>query len=388
MSINTFILGGPTVVRRTLKANTTSRSLTYKVSYVVGITDKRLPYTLTYITNNLKDNTLVYKASYLSHYDDTVLNYNLTYFINREITEHASSYSLSYTTDMFSNRSLFYTALYIYADTPTLKILINSFKYTTTNLSTKSIPYSFSYESKGFNVDEIRIRYKLKYNTSNVASRVLTYQFKYNAAIFEEVTNYYSLSYSTESPDKIINDTILLKTIDNNYDLLVRLRGTKDKQLDGYFYVLNNLPKYQIVEFTEDEELPYISKVKEPTLLELFDTNSYYNYDQLGVFLIKNVNPNTPISLDGYIVNTGTKATKAKSNFFSLLEEDFDDVDITVNNTIYVKKNINAFAYQYDYLNFTETSMTPTFNPGETCCFSQKILPPNGTNTGGGCSPF
>ena len=50
--------------------------------------------------------------------------------------------------------------------------------------------------------------------------------------------------------------------------------------------------------------------------------------------------------------------------------------------------NYASDKYEYSYLNFVSTEITPVFNPGDTCCFSRKILPPGSPNISSGCSPF
>ena len=365
-------------------------TLSYTASYVVGISGKALPYRATYKTNNLTSFVFRYTNTYQHFYDDTSLFYSVKYVVNREVASKSVTASFRYVTTAPDLYVLNYRLAYTYQKTPNQRVLSFNFKYTTTVYVPKTLPYSFSYKSRGSSLDTIRMRHNLKYETSNVSSYVFPYKLRYNVSSFSVFSNPYNLSYSTVAPNKVINDSVLLKTDTGRYDLLVRLRGTLDKQADNYFYVMTNLPKYQLLEFTVDDELPYITRLDTTSDLSttLFNPNEYEGYMGLCDFLIKGINPNTPTSLDVYTLPDYIKANTAKSYFFSTKEGSELPFSYVFNGDTYISKNTNAFDFQYEYLNFVSTQVIPTFSLGDSCCFSQKILPPNSNITGGGCSPF
>lgn len=388
MAFNSFTPDYPYLIKTTLQATSNTTVLGYKLSYTVGISPKIAPYSLSYKTNNLSQTILSFDINYTKQYDDTSLFYSLSYMVNRDVIERTLYGRISYDSTVPRYNILGYTFAYSFEKTPTSKVIVASIRYDTSWFVNKIFPYSLAYNSKGSGLDLIRKRYTIPYNTSTVATTTFSYKFKYNVSYFNNNINPYTLSFTTVSPEKVLTDTAIVQTQDGRYDLLIRLRGTLDRQKDEYFYVFSNLPKYQILEYSVDEDLPYLDKLSFSDVSSIFDSNSYNNYQELTVFRLKGIEPNNPISVDVYTYPDYKKANKAKSYFFSLTSSDFITTNRVISNERYISYNISSDAFQYEYLNFTDVSVTPVFNTGDSCCFSQKILKPNSKVVGGGCSPF
>ena len=158
--------------------------------------------------------------------------------------------------------------------------------------------------------------------------------------------------------------------------------------MDSYFYVLSNMPKYQHVEYTIGDELPYVDYIKYYEVNDIFNSLDNGRYEVKGYLILKDIDPNNSVSVDAYDIEEYKRANRAKSFFFSLEDNYWEEVDIEFKDRIIKTINYASDNYEYVYLNFVSTEVAPVFNPGETCCFSRKILPPGSPNISGGCSPF
>ena len=307
-------------------------------------------------------------------YEDDKLAYGVIYSINYVKEEYKA-----------------YLVAYDIGKIPGTEIKEYAVKYISRQLKPKIIPYTLRYSSTATKTENHKQRYTVSYNNNYVKDKSIKYTVKYTTSYFYENSIKYTVLYNSISADIIKNKVVLLKQKNEEiYDALFQIVGI-NTNIDDYLIVMNNMPKYQLVEYVTGNNLEYVRYFSEQDLegLLLFPTVSG-TYNILGYILLKDVNINNPIGLDLYnIENDYEKMNTAKSYFFNIEEpSSFQPINIELENTEYEKYNSFSYHYSYDYLNFVTVSVTPIFNLGNNCCFSKEIGQPNQSGGGGVCSPL
>lgn len=362
----------------------------YTVKYTSGIQDFTKQYKVNYSTIFPIDEVIGYTVRNTYEYDDKLLEFKVRYTSGVEILDRVDTYRVRYVSDNPTNVKVVYRVLYNSEVVPTDVLQTYKVNYTSEFLSDSRIVHTVRYTSIGIESVEHRTRWSVKYTSESLGEFVQTYKIKYTTSIFYDNSTMYVVKYTTQGSEEVLTRTVLLRTEDNKLDALIEIKGTFDRQMDAYFYALSNLPKYQLVEFKLEDTLPYMHYIPEYELVgkEVFPEESGTQYEVKGYLLVKDVDPSNSISLDVYDYATNEKINRAKSYFFDLSSSSFIDDPITLLETTYSSKNLVSNKYEYGNLNFVYTEVTPIFSPGDSCCFSRKILPPGSPNTSGACSPF
>lgn len=360
----------------------------YKITYASGLDGYVKTYTVKYSTEQLTGHGNEYRLRNTYEYDDKITRYIIRYSSGRSIEDVNTVYRIRYVSD----NPIEYKTAYrvIYSSEVRLQDGIQPYKlvYTSWGLSENRSTYTIRYDSVGVGDLEHRKRWNIKYTSQSLGDFSTTYKIKYTASVFYDNTVRYMIRYSTQGSEKILTRAALIRKTDNTYDCLFQVRGTVEQQMDSYFYVLSNMPKYQHVEYTIGESLPYVDYIKYYEVDDIFDAPDNGRYEVKGYLILKNVDPNNSLSLDVYETDTYKRANRAKSYFFGLDQTDWESVNIDFKDFTITSINFSTDRYDYNYLNFVDTQITPVFNPGDTCCFSRKILPPGSPNINSGCSPF
>ena len=361
---------------------------TYKILYTSGITDFTTKFTVKYHSYQLVENTLKvpFKNTYL--YDDNTSRYYIKYSSGREISDYTTIYRLKYITDNPVEKRSTYKI--VFSSEVRLTDIIQTYKlrFTSWGLNDAFSEYNIRYLSIGVGDVDHRKRWGIKYTSQSLGDFATTYKIKYTASVFYDNAIRYLIRYNTQGSEKVLTRAALIKREDGKYDALFQIRGTLDLQMDSYFYVLSNMPKYQHVEYTIGDELPYVDYIKYYEVNDIFNSLDNGRYEVKGYLILKDIDPNNSVSVDAYDIEEYKRANRAKSFFFSLEDNYWEEVDVEFKDRTIKTINYASDNYKYVYLNFVSTEVAPVFNPGETCCFSRKILPPGSPNISGGCSPF
>lgn len=337
----------------TYKVRDTSVVQKYTVTYASNLEEGFSQYYVNYTSNYLTEEVSSYLIAYDSIYGDVVQSYRIRYHSGRDLTDSTSRYYVRYLSS-FTNDNL----------------LMYKIRFTTTGTSSNNH----------------RIRYKVRYDSNSALETKTTYKVKYSTSTFYENSTKYTMKYTTTGAESILVDAILLRH-DDSTDALFQIRSVKDEILDPYLFVLSNMPKYQTVEFRVGESLPYIQYLtyEQVSELDMFDLDGSTAYTVKGYLLIKDVEDLNGLSLDLYNVEDNyRKVNKAKTYFFGVSPDDYQETFLSLNGTTYYYLNKTSNDYNVKNLNYVGTSVTPTFRFGIDCCFSRKI---NKTNYSY-CSPF
>lgn len=360
----------------------------YSIKYTSGVDAYTKAYTIKYITEQLVGSGSEYRLRNTYEYDDKVLRYVFRYSLGREVQDITSVYRIRYVSD----NPIEYKTAYrvIYSSEVRLQEGAQPYRivYTSWGLSEFQTSYVIRYNSVGVGDLEHRKRWSIKYTSESLGDYVTTYKIKYTASVFYDNTIRYMIRYGTQGSEKVLTRAALVKREDDTYDCIFQVRGTLDQQMDSYFYVLFNMPRYQHVEYTIGDFLPYVDFVNYYEVEDIFDAPGNGRYEVKGYLILRNVDPTNSLALDVYDTDTYKRANRAKSYFFGLGDTDWEDVNIEFKDFTIKTINYSTDIYEYNYLNFVDTQITPVFNPGDTCCFSRKILPPGSPNISSGCSPF
>lgn len=372
------------------KTAATNNILKYTVKYESGVQPFVTPYTVKYVTTFPVETVIGYTVRSTYEYDDKLLNFRVVYTSGVEILDRVERYRVRYISDNPTDVKIAYRVVYNSEVVPTDVVQAYKVTYTSEYLLDSRNTYTVRYTSIGIESVDHRTRWSVKYTSESLGDFVQTYKVKYTTSIFYDNSTMYVVKFTTQGSEEVLTRTALLKDEDGQIDALVEIKGTVDRQMDAYFYVFSNMPKYQLVEFNVGDDLPYMFSIPDYELVgkNIFPEESGTQYEVKGYLLIKDVNPTNSISLDVYDFETSRKINTAKSYFFDLASSSYIDGDITIGNTTYKSKNLESNKYEYGNLNFVYTEVTPIFSPGDSCCFSRKILPPGSPNTSGACSPF
>lgn len=362
----------------------------YTIKYTSGIQDFYTNYKVTYTSVMPSEIVLGFTAINTYEYDDKVLEYRVYYTSGVEILDRVDRYRVRYVSDNPTSYKVPYRVLYNSEVVPTDISTLFKVSYTSEFLSNTVNTYTIRYNSVGIESVENRTRWSVKYTSQSLGDYSTQYKIKYTTSIFYDNSSMYVVKYTSEGAEEVLTRVALLKKEDDSMDALFEIKGSFDKQMDSYLYVFSNLPKYQLLEFKIGDVLPYIIDIPSYELAgkDIFPTEISTQYSVKGYLLVKNIDPTNPISLDLYNYETSEKINKSKSYLFDLNNVSFEDKLTTIIGTEYKKKNLKANGYEYGNLNFVFTEVTPIFSPGDSCCFSRKILPPGSPNISGACSPF
>lgn len=366
----------------------TDSSLTYKIAYSSGITDFSPRYTLKYYSYQLSEYTLKvpFKNTYI--YADSVQLYYIKYSSGREVADYSSPYRIKYITDNPVNAKQVYRVLFDSEVRLTDIVQVCKVLYTSWGLNDAFSEYNIRYLSVGVGDLEHRKRWSIKYNSQSLGDFATTYKIKYTASVFYDNAIRYLVRYNSQGAEKILTRVALVERDDGKFDAILQIRGTLDYSIDSYFFVLSNMPKYQHVEYTIGDVLPYVDHVAYYEVSDIFGTENNGRYEVKGYLVLKDIDPHNSVSIDVYDNTEYKRANRAKSYFFRLDQTAWESVNIEFKDRVIKKINYASDNYEYNYLNFISTEITPVFNPGDNCCFSRKILPPGSPNISGGCSPF
>lgn len=370
------------------EVSTTENTLQYRVRYSSGIDSFNKPYTIKYSTVQLTGYGDEYTIRNTYEYDDKLIRYIVKYSSGREVTDYSTAYRIRYVSENPVEYKTAYRVLYssevrLQDGTQPYKII-----YTSWGMSEFKSEYTIRYNSVGVGVVDHRTRWNLKYTSQSLGDFTKTYKIKYTASVFYDNAIRYLIRYNTQGSEKILTRSALVKRDDGKFDAIFQIRGTLDFQMDSYFYVLSNMPKYQHVEYTIGDELPYVSYVKYYEVEDIFNNLDNGRYEVKGYLVLKDIDPSNSVSVDAYDIVEYKRSNRAKSFFFGLEPSDWQHVSIQFQDMVISQINYASDKYEYSYLNFVSTEITPVFNPGDTCCFSRKILPPGSPNISSGCSPF
>lgn len=377
-------------IKLDFKTTASNNVLKYTVKYASGVQSFTTPYTVRYTSVYLSNNVLGYTVKSTYEYDDKAQSYRVLYTSGVEILDRVDRYRIRYVSDNPAEYKLPYRVVYNSEVVPTDLLLTYKTTYTSEYLSNFRNAYTVRYDSIGIESIEHRTRWSVKYTSQSLGDYVVPYKIKYTTSIFYDNSTMYIIKYTSEGSEEILTRSALLQREDGTTDMLVEIKGLEEKAMDSYFYVLSNLPKYQLVEYRLEETLPYIGYVPDYELTgkDIFPEENPNQYEVKGYILVKDVNAFNPISVDIYDYETAAKINKAKSYFFDLSPSSFTVSDLIIGGVQYTHKNLESNRYEYGNLNFVYTEVTPIFSPGDSCCFSRKILPPGSPNVSGACSPF
>lgn len=360
----------------------------YKITYTSGLDGYIKTYTVKYSTEQLTGYGNEYRLRNTYEYDDKITRYIVRYSSGRSVEDVNTIYRIRYVSDNPIEYKTAYRVIYssevrLQEGTQPYRIV-----YTSWGLSEFRTNYVLRYNSVGVGDVEHRKRWNIKYTSQSLGDFTTTYKIKYTASVFYDNTIRYMIRYGTQGSEKVLTRAALVKREDDTYDCIFQVRGTLDQQMDSYFYVLFNMPKYQHVEYTIGDFLPYVDFVNYYEVEDIFDAPDNGRYEVKGYLILRDVDPTNSLALDVYDTDTYKRANRAKSYFFGLGDTDWEDVNIEFKDFTIKTINYSTDIYEYNYLNFVDTQITPVFNPGDTCCFSRKILPPGSPNISSGCSPF
>lgn len=360
----------------------------YKITYTSGLDGYIKTYTVKYSTEQLTGYGNEYRLRNTYEYDDKITRYIVRYSSGRSVEDVNTIYRIRYVSDNPIEYKTAYRVIYssevrLQEGTQPYRIV-----YTSWGLSEFRTNYVLRYNSVGVGDVEHRKRWNIKYTSQSLGDFTTTYKIKYTASVFYDNTIRYMIRYGTQGSEKVLTRAALVKREDDTYDCIFQVRGTLDQQMDSYFYVLFNMPKYQHVEYTIGDFLPYVDFVNYYEVEDIFDAPDNGRYEVKGYLILRDVDPTNSLALDVYNTDTYKRANRAKSYFFGLGDTDWEDVNIEFKDFTIKTINYSTDIYEYNYLNFVDTQITPVFNPGDTCCFSRKILPPGSPNISSGCSPF
>ena len=360
----------------------------YSIKYTSGIDDFTKKYTVKYTSEQMTSSGDQYTIRNTYQYDDKLIKYIMKYSSGREISDYSTVYRMRYVSENPTEYKTAYRILY----SSEVRLLdgVQPYKiiYTSWGMSEFKSQYTIRYDSIGVSDISHRSRWNIKYTSQSLGDFTKTYKIKYTASVFYDNAIRYLIRYNTQGSEKILTRSALIEKDDGTFDAIFQIRGTLDFQMDSYFYVLSNMPKYQHVEYTIGDELPYVSYIKYYEVEDIFNNLDNGRYEVKGYLVLKDIDPNNSVSVDAYDIVEYKRANRAKSFFFGLEPSDWEYVSIPFKDMVITKINNASEKYEYNYLNFVSTEITPVFNPGDTCCFSRKILPPGSPNISSGCSPF
>lgn len=326
---------------------------TYNISYASNVEEVVTNYLIRYSTTSLIDVVNRYVVRYDSLYGDSVTKYTIRYFSGRALE------------DSFSRYTIRYSATYP-------ESLVNT--------------YSLIYATTGPSSLSFRSMYRLRYESQGVDEVVSTYNIRYNLEYFKERSQKYYIKYNSETPFMFDTQSVILRN-EGKTSVLFYLQGRTDN-LDNILYVFSNLPRYQLVEFQHDTIKPHIKIL---TVEEVKDYNLFRELSDTGVaytpscyILITNVEEVNSFALDIYDKHTLEKRNINKSFFFNLDSTEFHENAVTIGGERYDMVNYSSNYYNYKYLNFMESEVTPLFKVSDNCCFNTKIKDTNSN----ACSPF
>lgn len=325
---------------------------TYRVKYTSGLSDFTSRYKLQYTSYNVYEVNDTYKLTYTSIFGDVLQQYRVRYFSGRDTREFVDRFYVRYTSS--------FTAI-------------------------TAQQYKIRFNTTGSETSAHRARYKVKYTSDSPRNHNTTYRLKYTLSSFYNNAVEYKIKYTTTGAESLLVRSALIRN-DSTTDAVFEIRGIEDIPMDSYLYVLSNMPKYQTVEYTIGENLPYVQFINPSELTaDVFDLDGITSYEVKGYILLRNVEDLNGVSLDIYDIEGGyTKVNKSKTYFFGLTPNDYIDTLLSVKGSTYYQVNRASDVYSPEYLNYVATSVTPTFRFGIDCCFSRKI---NKTNYSY-CSPF
>ena len=361
---------------------------TYKILYTSGITDFSTKVTVKYHSSQLVENTIKASLKNTYLYDDNITRYYIKYSSGREISDYTTIYRLKYITDNPVNRRSTYKI--VFSSEVRLTDIIQTYKvrFTSWGLNDAFSEYNIRYLSVGVGDIDHRKRWTVKYTSQSLGDFATTYKIKYTASVFYNNAIRYLVRYGSQGAEKILTRAALIERDDGKFDAILQIRGTLDYSIDSYFFVLSNMPRYQHVEYTIGDVLPYVDHIAYYEVSDIFGTEDNGRYEVKGYLVLKDIDPRNSVSIDVYDNTEYKRANRAKSYFFRLDQTAWESVNIEFKDRVIKKINYASDNYEYNYLNFISTEITPVFNPGDNCCFSRKILPPGSPNISGGCSPF
>lgn len=326
----------------------------YNINYISNIEVFTNTYSVNYSSIGLTESVSRYNVVYSSLYGDVVNKYTLRYYSGREATNVDTRYSLKYTS-------------------------INPMEYV--NM------YSVVYNTTGPSTLSFRSIYKLKYSSEGVNESVSTYSVRYSLAYFKDRSQKYYIKYSSETPYMFETKAVLLRN-NSKTSILFAIRG-REESIDDMLFVFSNLPRYQLVEFDLQTIRPNIA---------ILDVNDVLPYNLFGesfndpteaytpscYVIVEGIEELNSASLDLYEKISLEKRNINKSFFFNLESTEFYTNPVLINGTNYQMVNYSSNYYNYNYLNFVEKTVTPSFKVFDSCCFSTKIK----DTSSNACSPF
>lgn len=339
------------------------------------------------LTTNLKSIYAANSIKYQIRYSNNVVPYASKYNINynsKGLTSVINKYNVSYTSlygDSFLKFSVRYTS----------GVELNSisdrylFAYTNTGLTDNSNSYIALYNTTGGAAIRTRDIYRVRYKTSAVQELISHYTINYNRQNFKERILEYTIKYSTEAPTKYIVTPCLLRT-QNRTDVLFIIESVvKLEKIDPITCIFSNLPRYQLISFNLFAPIknPYITL--EPELVQFLQNDLSLNNHVVSSVLIKNIEENNELSFQLYNQETLIKLSDSQSYFFSLNSNNFKSINLIYKGDAYIKINTDSNLFDYKYLNFIESSLTPVFKVQNDCCFDTKI---KSSNNNSRCAPF
>lgn len=325
----------------------------YSILYTSGVEEFKSEYTIKYNTTSLVEESVRYTILYDSIYGDSINNYRIKYTSGRDLIEYSSRYF---------------------------------FRYASQNTVLATTIYSIMYSSVSPDTTGFRSVYKFKYKTDGAKTNKYEYNLKYGVEFFKELTSSYVFKYTSETPYPYIIRSVVLRNSKRD-SVLFYIQGAKDYS-ESSFYVASNLPRYQAVMNVLGESSTNLDVIDSSEVLpynlfgESFESESIYF--PVCYMLLSGVDILNNISLDIYNVETSDKSNSNKSFIFDIDRSAFIATDITLNNDIFTAINYESTYYNYDYLNFTSSSITPIFKSSSNCCFNNRINDTSST----ACSPF
>lgn len=365
-----------------------TNKIVYNIRYETNLVDYKTSYKVRYITEHLVTSGDQYTIRNTYEYSDKITKYIVKYASGREVVDYSRSYRIKYISDNPVNVRQIYRVLFDSEVRLTDIVQVYKVRYTSWGLNDAFSEYNIRYLSVGVGDSEHRKRWSIKYNSQSLGDFATTYKIKYTASVFYDNAIRYLVRYNSQGAEKILTRAALVERDDGKFDAILQIRGTLDYSIDSYFFVLANMPKYQHVEYTIGDVLPYVDHVAYYEVNDIFGTENNGRYEVKGYLVLKDIDPRNSVSIDVYDNTEYKRANRAKSYFFRLDQIAWESVNIEFKDRIIKKINYASDNYEYNYLNFVSTEITPVFNPGDNCCFSRKILPPGSPNISGGCSPF
>jgi hypothetical protein len=333
---------------------------TYNIVYDANIATVSQSYKLVYKTTSTSLFSVNYILSYISSTAPISQNYIVNYTAGVVLSSNVQTYSLKWS-----------------SPTSTVTTLIYSLPFTTTGILTLNQ----------------RTIYRITYETSPINIVTTAYKFKFLSDTTDINTQDYTINFNTDGTALVKVLPTIVRGVDSEVDTVFAIYSTIALDMSDTLFVMANLPKYQLVEYTTTETtVPYVTFHSTADLYSLdleIDNRTPLEpaYQCRGYIVLKDVEELNPISMDVYSISQGYKQLNdSRSYFFDLSTPAFVSITATIDGKNYTVKNSSIDYFNSNYLNFAKTEITPLFKLTDDCCFSQKI---EQTIIGGTpCSPF